>query len=296
MDITIRSRLLAVTVSEHGAELQSIRAADGTEFLWQGDPAYWPDRAPILFPYVARLTKGCYRMDGELHRMKIHGFALYSDFRTVQLGPDTVTMELRSNEETRKVYPREFTFSVTYILRDSDLTMEFRVRNEDARKMYFGLGGHPGFRVPNEEGLSFDQYHLRFRRPCDPQRIGFTKDCFLDGTVSPFPLENRRILRLDHRLFDNDAIVLRSISRGVSLESEKGKYSVTVYYPQMPFLGIWHMPKTDAPYVCVEPWLSLPSGKGVIAELETQRDLVTLGPGKEYLNRWGIRVDKRKDG
>ena len=49
-----------------GAQLLSIRASDGTECLWQGDPAYRSDRAPNLFPYVARLTEGKYYLDGQL--------------------------------------------------------------------------------------------------------------------------------------------------------------------------------------------------------------------------------------
>ena len=55
---TLQNHLLTVAVSDRGAELQSIRHADGTDFLWQGDPAYWPDRALVLFPYIARMTNG----------------------------------------------------------------------------------------------------------------------------------------------------------------------------------------------------------------------------------------------
>ncbi len=65
----IKNRFLRVEAAEHGAELQSIQDADGTEYLWQGDPAYWPDRAPNLFPYVVRLTDESYYLDGELHHM-----------------------------------------------------------------------------------------------------------------------------------------------------------------------------------------------------------------------------------
>ena len=45
---TVRNQNLTVTVSTRGAELQSVRGADGTEWLWQGDPAYWEDCAPVL--------------------------------------------------------------------------------------------------------------------------------------------------------------------------------------------------------------------------------------------------------
>ena len=43
--------ILTVEVSAHGAELQSIRKGD-VEYLWQGDPAFWGRRSPVLFPIV----------------------------------------------------------------------------------------------------------------------------------------------------------------------------------------------------------------------------------------------------
>ena len=43
------------TIDPHGAELQSLRLGE-REYLWQGDPAYWPDRALNLFPYIGRMT------------------------------------------------------------------------------------------------------------------------------------------------------------------------------------------------------------------------------------------------
>lgn len=53
----IGNEFLTVTASEQGAELWSLKGRDGTEYLWQGDRTYWTDRAPNLFPYVARLTE-----------------------------------------------------------------------------------------------------------------------------------------------------------------------------------------------------------------------------------------------
>ena len=47
---TIQNQHLQVSASTAGAELRSIRGCGGTEYLWQGDPAYWGDRAPNIFP------------------------------------------------------------------------------------------------------------------------------------------------------------------------------------------------------------------------------------------------------
>ena len=68
---------MRVEAETRGAQLLSIRVSDGTERPWQGDPAHWSDRAPNLFPYVARLTEGKYYLDGQLYHMEIHSLAPY---------------------------------------------------------------------------------------------------------------------------------------------------------------------------------------------------------------------------
>lgn len=55
MIYTIQNEFLTVRVEDLGAQLSSIQAPDGTEYLWQGDPDIWARRAPILFPFIARL-------------------------------------------------------------------------------------------------------------------------------------------------------------------------------------------------------------------------------------------------
>ena len=286
---TIRSPFLTVSVKEKGAELQSILDRDGREYLWQGDPRYWPDRALNIFPYVARLTRGRYEMDGQTYSMDIHGLSPYLPFTLTEKTHTAMTLTLFSDGETRQRYPRDFAFSIRYELRQDTLEITFLVENRDHRTMYFGLGGHPGFHVPLTAGRRFEDYRLRFTNPCAPRRIGFTRACFLDGTDEAFPLTDGTTLPLTHRLFDDDAIVLKNTDRQVTLEADGGP-KITVTFPQMPYLGIWHQPRTDAPYVCVEPWSSLPSTQDTIAVFENQQDLISLAPGKTYVNRWSIRV------
>ena len=60
----------------------------------------------------------------------------------------------------------------------------------------------------------------------------------------------------------------------------------------MTYLCIWYAPKTDAPYVCIELWSSLPSPQSKIAVLEEQADLLQLEPGRTYQNSWQITIRK----
>lgn len=291
MEYTIENQELTVRVSDAGAELQSIRSADGTEYLWQGDPAFWHDRAPNIFPYVARLTEGRYTADGGEYAMKIHGFLKYRTLWMEEQTKTRIVFRLDSDEETRAQYPYEFTYRIAYELQGSTLVTTSSVTNNGGTRMHFGLGGHPGFNVPMEPGLAFEDYYLEFPQAAHPYRVGFTDRCFLNGCDELYPLEADRRLPLHHDLFDHDAVVLKHAAREVRIASDRGSRSVTVAYPDFPYVGFWHMPHKEAPYVCVEPWSSLPSRDGIVEDFALQADLIALDAGKTYTNRWTITVE-----
>ena len=286
---SIQNEHLCVQACAFGAELRSIRGRDGTEYLWQGDPRYWTDRAPNLFPYVARLWQKTYRLDGKTYTMDIHGFAPYRTFQPVRQEADRLDLELTSDAETLRHYPRAFAFRVCYALLGNTLSVRYEIENRDEKPLFCGLGGHPGFRVPLADGERFSDYRLRLDAPA-PLRIGFTPDCFLDGTEAPFPLENGTDLRLSHDLFDDDAIVLRQAGHSAQIVDGSGKTRVRVDFADMDYLGLWHMPRTDAPYLCIEPWCSLPSGHGEITDLAQKPDLLRVEPGKTACKTFSVTV------
>jgi galactose mutarotase-like enzyme len=291
MEYTLQNERLSVRVRALGAELQSVRGlGSGHEYLWQGLPEYWADRAPTLFPYIGRLTGGACAFGGRRYEMPIHGLAPYAEFALLRQEPSSLCLELAHSSETLTQYPFRFSFRVTYTLRGSALEALYTVENRDDKRMYFAVGGHPGIRVPMDDGTAFEDWRLCFTAPEAPVRVGFTPDCFVSGVDAPFPLEGGTDLPLRHDLFDDDAIVLRDMAREVTLEPVCGGRSVTVSYPDMPYLGIWHWPKTDAPYVCIEPWSSLPAKQGEVAVFEKQEDLICLEAGETYRNTWTIRI------
>lgn len=287
---TIHNSEMTVTIDALGAQLQSITAAGGTEYLWNGDSAYWTSRAPILFPYVGRLTGDKYTYDGQEYQMTRHGFARRAEFSVLTQGSGHITLRMEDSGESRKVYPFAFRFDVSYVLEGSTLVIVYAVENRDGRTMFFGLGGHPGFRVPLEAGRAFDDYRLTFAQPCQPWRVLMSENYMISGREEPYPLENGVDLPLRHDLFDHDAIILKHFARSVTLSAGEGTRGLTLSCPQMRYLGVWHQPKTDAPYVCLEPWVSLPSREGVVEDLSQQFDLVSLDPRQRYENRWTVTI------
>ena len=287
---TISSDALTVSISSHGAELQSIRTADGYEALWQGDPAYWTSHAPNIFPYVARLTEGRYLLHGREYGFGNHGLVRYEDLAVDETGENAVEFRLDATPETRAKYPFDFTYRIRYEVNGRSLRIRTTVENHGAERMYFAVGGHPGFNVPMEDGLSFEDYYLEFDEEAHPYRI-FLAD---SGAVTPkqevYDMPGGRRIPLSHDLFDHDAIVLHHAAKTVTLRSDKGRRSVTVSYPGFRYIGFWHKPKTDAPYVCIEPWTSLPSREGIVENLALQSDLLTLDGGQCWSTEWEIIV------
>ena len=77
--------------------------------------------------------------------------------------------------------------------------------------------------------------------------------------------------------------MLRDCGSQVTLRSAKGKRAVKAEFAGIPFLGIWHQPNMAAPYVCIEPWCSLPSRQDVVEDLETQPTLLSLPARERYV-------------
>lgn len=290
MLLSVRNKNMSISVDTRGAQLMELTDVAGVQYLWQGDPRYWVNRSPLLFPFIGRLTNDVYRIGQKHYAMRIHGFASSHEFAVESYSDQSLTLRLDSNSVTRAQYPFDFSLYLTYTLQRRTLQISYRVVNLGEQIMFFGLGGHPGFRVPMRKGEIFSDYFLEFSKPCQPDQVGFTSEGFLNGVDMPFQLEEDTRLHLQHNLFDQDAIVLKDMARQVSLCSQTFGCCLTVCFPQMPYLGIWHRPKTEAPYVCIEPWSSLPARQGIIEELSCKSDLIHLPGGQSYENTWSITV------
>ena len=156
--------------------------------------------------------------------------------------------------------------------------------------MYFGIGGHPGFNVPLNSQLTFEDYYVNFEEGNKVELVGFCSPCYRDDTYYNYPLRDHQYLDLEHRLFDISPLVFRNTAHKVVLKSNKDSHQVTVGYPQMDYVGVWHWPQKDAPYICIEPWTSIPAREGIIEVFEDKQDLLSLEPNKSYINNWYIEI------
>ncbi len=67
--ISIENDTLRVSINSRGAELWSIRHKESdTEYMWQGDPGYWVNRAPVMFPVNVRFKDNRFTYRGRFLR------------------------------------------------------------------------------------------------------------------------------------------------------------------------------------------------------------------------------------
>ena len=288
---TVENAKITATIDTLGAELVSVKTkADDCEYLWQGDKQYWTGHAYNLFPICGRLTDNKYTYKGKTYEMNLHGFARKSEYEMVEKTEDTVTFHLGYSEKTLAMYPFKFDLKITYILDKTSVITKMEVYNCDEKEMIFAVGGHPGFNVPLGKEGKFEDYSISFDEKCSPEKLVMSDTCYYLNKREPFAVRCGRSLKLTHDLFDNDAIFLAETAKGVTLKSSSSKKSVHLDFPKMNYLGLWHAPKTEAPYVCIEPWMSIPADDGVIDDLETKRDMLRLEPGGKYENTFTITV------
>ena len=290
MIYTIENKNLRVSVESKGAQLKSVFSKDsGLEYLWQGDANYWAGRAYNLFPFVGRFADGKYVVEGKTYAMDRHGFARGSEFELIESADNFLTFAIKESAETLAIYPFKFVFIVKFEITGKKLTVTYGVKNTGDNTMYFGLGGHPGFNVPFDGG-KFEDYFVEFEKECTPTQIIANEKGLMTDDRKTLTLEDGKIIRLEHSLFDNDAIIMQDVCKVVCLKGLNTDKFVKVKYPEMEYLGLWHMPKTNSPFLCIEPWMTLPSPDGSPEVFETKENIGIVEPNKSFSTFFDVEI------
>ena len=280
MIVTLNNDALRVQIEDTGAQLASIRDSRGVEYLWQGDPDIWNRRAPLLFPFIARLKDEQYLLDGTPYHMGIHGFCRSAPFTVEEQSETRVTFRYSDTAETRSSYPFSFVLRVTYSLAGNTLVKTHRVENRSDVPMLYELGGHDGYRAPIEEGESMADYAIRFPGVEVVTPYGMDAQNMITPKTVSHPLINGR-MPLKPSAYGLDTIILDELpERRAVLVDGKNRPRVSVDFGDFPYLGVWTAAKDfDTNYVCIEPWTTLPDATFVGRELKDKAGVRTLAPG-----------------
>lgn len=287
MAIRIASDRLAAEISQDGAELQRLTDGAGRDYLWDGDPACWAGRAPILFPIVGMLNGDRFRWQGHDYSLPRHGFARRRRFAIAEQGDDSLVLRLEADDATRAAWPFNFCLDMIFAISGATLTMTARVENRGGDPMPTAFGFHPALRWPLPGASSKAGHIVRFDQP-EPAAIRrLDSGGLLDPQPRPTPV-NSRLLALDDRLFAEDAMIFDQLESRSLVYEGPGTAPVTVEFEGMPHLGLWMKP--GAGYLCIEPWQGHSDPAGFDGALYEKPGMVMIAPGASNSFTMAIRI------
>ena len=274
--IALRSSELSAEVNPLGAQLSVLRDGGGRDLLWNGDPAIWAGRAPILFPIIGTLAGGRYRLGSTTYQLPRHGFARGRLFETLDVTPSRALFRLKADAETRNVYPFQFQLDVSVALDGPTLSLSSSVTNLGAEDMPASIGYHPGFRWPLPYGEPRASHFIEFASDEGPAIRRLNGSGLLTPELHPTPVSHRR-LALDDSLFRDDVVIFDDIrSRSVTYGADTGP-QIRVGFPDARYLGLWTRP--GAGFICIEPWQGIADEAGFSGDFREKWGVFTLPPG-----------------
>jgi galactose mutarotase-like enzyme len=276
--VPLSSAELHVEVNPLGAQLSIFRDRSGRDLLWDGDPAVWAGRAPILFPIIGAVAGGSYRLGAQTYRLSRHGFARGKMFEVVAAAASSATFRLAADETTLQVYPFRFELEVRFAVSGTTLSVTTSVRNKGTENMPASVGYHPAFRWPLPYGRPRQAHFIEFANaePAPIRRLD--SHGLLTPESHPTPVSNRRLM-LEDSLFQDDVVIFDQFrSRSVSYGAAEGP-RIQVSYPDATYLGIWTKPG-GAHFICIEPWRGIADPAGFSGDFTVKPGVFTVAPGE----------------
>lgn len=266
------SESLRCVVDTIGAELVSVKL-NGKERLWQNDNGSWSGHAPVLFPFAGHCVV---KKEGVNYSIPRHGVARRQPFALVSITESEATFVLRANDETKAMYPFDFSLYITYVVEGNSIKVIYRVVNEGEETMYAAFGSHESYALDGE----VDEYEAVFEQeedftslvthPEDGRLLAETKS-YGKGTHLPFPKQEL-----------NNTVVLKGVNSRVVYLKKIGEEAplAKLTYNGFSNMLFWH-PK-ESRMVCMEPWQNLPDVYGVEKEISENSWLNAIEPKAEY--------------
>ena len=236
------------------------------------DVIHWPEELdtdglkgvhggiPILFPFAGK----CYH-EGQadkwspaansIRSMPTHGFAKDADFLIRSIDQSGFEVEMIQNENDRNTYPFEYTFTVIYHFLELSLQISLVLENEGRIPIPWSAGLHPYFQVPWRKDLALTDHQLSI-----PAKKVYQYQN--DGNMIKKTPSNDYSYRLSTPNLINN-IFYETIEPKAEISLLSGEETLRVSEvggaetgSRLTFVS-WTKP--NAPYFCLEPWMSPPN-------------------------------------
>lgn len=280
--------MIQLKTSHSQAQIDPARGANlcswsiqGRDIIYVDPSSYAKDQVkfvggnPVMFPIFSTLGlhgENHLRYNGKSIQLNQHGLARLSKrWQAKQHRDNHVRLSLRSDEDSRKIFPWEFELVVEVELREHGMQLRQIVTNTGEETLPFVAGFHPYFCMSSAEHAEI--VGLREGIPC-----------YATSNHGPDDLK----AHLPHRLPFGSAEVnhhFASEARTVQLiDRLKGRRIKITPSPEYPCLTVWNEP--GQAFVCVEPV------SGRRGAFQTREHLTRLAPQNVWKGQIDISVEQ----
>ena len=290
---TIENEYLKINITENGGSLTSIFDKEtNDELLYQPDERSWKGQDVVIFPFVARLKNGSYKVDGIDYIMKTHGLIRYNKVSLYKISGDNLTLSFDSNDDTLKEYPYRFHFEITYKLEGHVLSIRYKITNTDTKEIYYSFGGHPAIKASVNElvdGVEFDNTKIEFEKSMEINRyyLDETGSLITGKSINKIP---REVFIKKKTIADAKTLIFDAASiNNVLLLTNNHVFKFDISEAEV--LAFWTDPHYGD-YLCVEPWWGIPDIINPNPELKDKPLIHTLKPSESEEKGYSIVISK----
>ncbi|WP_156786591.1 aldose 1-epimerase family protein [Treponema brennaborense] len=297
--VTLKNDRYEAVIDSHGAELHSLRSiADGTEYIWNGDPSVWKFHAPVLFPHVGRIKDQYMTSGGKTYALAVNGFSRDMEHTLLERSDTSAVWELTESAETVGKFPWKFSLKTYYELNGAGISFRTEVTNTDSEEMSFSLGSHTAFCCPRgTEKESFGDYRIEFEKREPLTAVCLTENGYLepdaDGTcpcTRPYGETERGVIPLTEKGFGTGHFFTAFTSDWIGVRNRKTGSLVKVNTAGYPYVMIWQN-AGEPRFVCIEPWYGTPDPDNTDHRWEHKPALISLAPGESFRADQSISIE-----
>lgn len=264
--VIIENEILKVSINTKGALLTSINdKRNDEELLYQIEKDSWPFQDVQIFPIIGATN---YRVkDFKLSSPTRHGFIRNMEFKVINKTNETATLRITSNEETKKLYPYDFDFFITYSLKFDKLTITTKILNLSNETLLCMYGAHTAIKANENAILNLGK--------------GYTQYKLIDGLISEKGTlidDNKIQLTKDYFKKEDTVVIDNTFDK---LIIKNGFNHDVIYTFDAPLFALWSRNDTGN-FVCLEPWWGISNVTNEEIELKDTKFINKIKKEKEF--------------
>lgn len=263
----LEGKKLKIEVDLHGGTLHSIIDKENNEeLMYQIEEGSWPNQDVVIFPHVGTNS---FDINGKHYEISTrHGLLRNADFKFKEKGENYLKVYYESSEESKKVFPFDFEFILTYKLEDYKLIEHVEIVNKSKEILPCMYGSHLAIKT-NEKGIVLLNENRVLHPLNEKGLIDLDKVVILPETLT-----------LTKDLFKKyDTLVIENKSNHLEVKTGFG-YTVN-YKFDCPNFAIWSN-ANKGNYVCIEPWWGISNIINESKELKNREFINLVEDKKEF--------------